>query len=395
MMGSAPRPHTGVMEPTKLAITTARTGPPESQESARSDQFPMVRAPARRAATATTGSSASSPWATVINIRVSAPGSSEPAVSSAAIRSPDPVVFFEYKAMYVHEGGVPDDDYVIPFGVADVKRARLVPLLTLHLAPCLASGLAPTCVLGFAPGRSIAVRRDCGPTLVRQPGLLRRRRRSVGHGHFQKTCCQEGFQPPLEMTRSAGMANGCRQCFGRNGTAEARSKHGDLSRRQRSLALLAPRLALLAPYMAPDLALDMARLSSRLAPGLDHHSVSRRPSTGRCYRRAHRLPGYLSRNGYPANRDHEAIGDGELGFRQVGLDTAPNHVQGSRSHPFDVLGQVQRFRQQGIAGHRAVCFTQLLQRERRRKAAVRCSAPRSGSSRPCGTRPRAPSRSRP
>ena len=33
-----------------------------------------------------------------------------------AIRSPDPVVFFEYKAMYVHEGGVPDDDYVIPSG---------------------------------------------------------------------------------------------------------------------------------------------------------------------------------------------------------------------------------------------------------------------------------------
>ena len=40
-----------------------------------------------------------------------------------AIRSPDPVVFFEYKAMYVHEGEVPDDDdYVIPFGAADVKR---------------------------------------------------------------------------------------------------------------------------------------------------------------------------------------------------------------------------------------------------------------------------------
>ena len=39
-----------------------------------------------------------------------------------AIRSPDPVMFFEYKAMYLHEGGVPDDDYVIPFGVADVKR---------------------------------------------------------------------------------------------------------------------------------------------------------------------------------------------------------------------------------------------------------------------------------
>ena len=154
-------------------------------------------------------------------------------------------------------------------------------------------------------------------------------------------------------------------------------KHGDLFRRQCSLALLAPHLALslasdlvlLAPCMAPDLALGMARLSSCLAPGLDRHSVSHRPSTGHCYRRPYHLPGYSSRNDCPANRGHEAIGDGELGFRQAGLDAAPNHVQGSRSHRFDVLGQVQRFRQQGIAGHRAVRFTQLLQRERRRKAA--------------------------
>ena len=39
-----------------------------------------------------------------------------------AIRSPDPVMFFEYKALYLNEGDVPDEDYVIPFGVADVKR---------------------------------------------------------------------------------------------------------------------------------------------------------------------------------------------------------------------------------------------------------------------------------
>ena len=39
-----------------------------------------------------------------------------------AIRNPDPVVFFEYKSLYLNEGEVPDDDYTIPFGVADVKR---------------------------------------------------------------------------------------------------------------------------------------------------------------------------------------------------------------------------------------------------------------------------------
>ena len=65
------------------------------------------------------------------------------------------------------------------------------------------------------------------------------------------------------------MANGCRQCFGRNGTAEARSKHGDLFRRQYSLALL-----------VLSLALGMARSSSCMAPGLDRHSESHRPSTG-------------------------------------------------------------------------------------------------------------------
>ena len=39
-----------------------------------------------------------------------------------SIRSPDPVVFFEYKALYLNEGEVPDDEYTIPFGVADIKR---------------------------------------------------------------------------------------------------------------------------------------------------------------------------------------------------------------------------------------------------------------------------------
>jgi pyruvate dehydrogenase E1 component beta subunit len=39
-----------------------------------------------------------------------------------AIRDENPVVFFEDKMMYRLEGPVPDDDYTIPFGVADVKR---------------------------------------------------------------------------------------------------------------------------------------------------------------------------------------------------------------------------------------------------------------------------------
>ena len=40
-----------------------------------------------------------------------------------AIRDDNPVVFFEDKMMYRMKGPVPADDYTIPFGVADVKRA--------------------------------------------------------------------------------------------------------------------------------------------------------------------------------------------------------------------------------------------------------------------------------
>jgi pyruvate/2-oxoglutarate/acetoin dehydrogenase E1 component len=40
-----------------------------------------------------------------------------------AIRDENPVIFFEDKMMYKLKGPVPAEDYTIPFGVADVKRA--------------------------------------------------------------------------------------------------------------------------------------------------------------------------------------------------------------------------------------------------------------------------------
>jgi pyruvate/2-oxoglutarate/acetoin dehydrogenase E1 component len=40
----------------------------------------------------------------------------------AAIRSDNPVVFIEHKATYGQVGAVPDGEYIIPLGVADVKR---------------------------------------------------------------------------------------------------------------------------------------------------------------------------------------------------------------------------------------------------------------------------------
>ncbi|MFO7819500.1 MAG: alpha-ketoacid dehydrogenase subunit beta [Halanaerobacter sp.] len=39
-----------------------------------------------------------------------------------AIRDDDPVIFFEHKVLYETKGEVPEDEYTIPLGAADVKR---------------------------------------------------------------------------------------------------------------------------------------------------------------------------------------------------------------------------------------------------------------------------------
>ncbi len=41
----------------------------------------------------------------------------------SAIRDDNPVCFFEHKAMYQLRGEVPEGEYTIPFGVADIKRS--------------------------------------------------------------------------------------------------------------------------------------------------------------------------------------------------------------------------------------------------------------------------------
>lgn len=40
-----------------------------------------------------------------------------------AIRDDNPVMFIEHKMLYKEKGPVPEEDYIIPFGVADVKRS--------------------------------------------------------------------------------------------------------------------------------------------------------------------------------------------------------------------------------------------------------------------------------
>lgn len=65
----------------------------------------------------------------------------------AAIRDPNPVCFVEHKVLYKTKGEVPEDDYMIPIGVAEVKRAgrditvvanNIMVMKTLHIAERLA-----------------------------------------------------------------------------------------------------------------------------------------------------------------------------------------------------------------------------------------------------------------
>jgi len=41
----------------------------------------------------------------------------------AAIRDDDPVIFIEHKQLYMTDGDVPEEDYVVPLGEAEIKRA--------------------------------------------------------------------------------------------------------------------------------------------------------------------------------------------------------------------------------------------------------------------------------
>src|SRR6188768_778989 len=50
-----------------------------------------------------------------------------------AIRDDNPVIFLEHKVLYFSKGPVPDGEYTIPFGVADVKREGTdVTVIAIH-----------------------------------------------------------------------------------------------------------------------------------------------------------------------------------------------------------------------------------------------------------------------
>jgi pyruvate dehydrogenase E1 component beta subunit len=63
-------------------------------------------------------------FAFVPGLKVVLPGTPYDAkgLLKSAIRDNNPVIFFEHKAMYELKGEVPQEEYTIPLGVADVKR---------------------------------------------------------------------------------------------------------------------------------------------------------------------------------------------------------------------------------------------------------------------------------
>jgi len=60
----------------------------------------------------------------VSGLKIAMPSSPHDAkgLLKTAIRDDNPVMFFEHKLLYPIEGPVPEEEYTIPFGVADVKR---------------------------------------------------------------------------------------------------------------------------------------------------------------------------------------------------------------------------------------------------------------------------------
>ncbi len=54
-----------------------------------------------------------------------------------AIRDDNPVMFFEHKQLYFTQGEVPEEEYIIPFGVADIKRegTDVTLIATMNMVP--------------------------------------------------------------------------------------------------------------------------------------------------------------------------------------------------------------------------------------------------------------------
>ncbi len=113
---------------------------------------PMVlRTPAGWGQLAATHSQSFEAWyASLPGLIVAMPGTPYDAkgMLKAAIRSENPVMFIEHSRLYGVTGEVPDEEYTLPFGKSDVKRAgKDVTIVTysrmLHISLAAAEKLAP------------------------------------------------------------------------------------------------------------------------------------------------------------------------------------------------------------------------------------------------------------
>lgn len=89
--------------------------------------FPMVLRAGVGGGGRTAAQHAQCPWSMFMNLsglKISLPSTPHDVkgLMKSAIRDNNPVIAFESTRLYTMKGPVPEDDYTIPFGVADIKR---------------------------------------------------------------------------------------------------------------------------------------------------------------------------------------------------------------------------------------------------------------------------------
>ncbi len=118
----------------------------------------------------------------------------------SAIADPDPVLFFEHKKTYrLIKGEIPDQDYVVPIGVADVKRpGDAISVITygmvLHYALEAAAQLADLLRVRRAEERAAPARDDLLRAVVRlvPPVVVQVAREEQAHALAEHVVLQEG-----------------------------------------------------------------------------------------------------------------------------------------------------------------------------------------------------------
>ena len=134
----------------------------------------------------------------------------------SAIRNPNPVCFVEHKALYKTKGEVPEEDYTIPIGVAEIKRPgrditvvanNVMVMKTLNVAERLAKEgievevVDPRTMLPLDTANHPRLGAPHGPPAGRPRSLPDRRLGRRSH-------CIRRRQPRFRLHRCAGAAPG-------------------------------------------------------------------------------------------------------------------------------------------------------------------------------------------